>query len=470
MHFNSLSFWIFFFMVFSMYWLGPKKAQNSILLIASYVFYGAWDWRFLSLILFSTIVDYTLAKKMNQRQSNRKVLLSISIFTNLGLLATFKYLGFFIDEFNLLLSSLGATSLIPTISIILPVGISFYTFQTMSYTIDVYRKVTQPIHNFIDFALYVSFFPQLVAGPIERSHRLLPQIVRPRKFAHVHFEEGLYYIVYGLFLKIVLADNMAVIANSVYSSPIDSLLSLDVLVGTYAFAFQIYGDFAGYSFIAIGIAKWLGINLMINFNSPYLAKTPSEFWQRWHISLSSWLKDYLYIPLGGNKGGHWYTIRNLIITMVLGGLWHGAGWTFLVWGLFHGIILVIYRVIKWILEETQPHQRKSRLLSLIQIGVMFHIILISWVFFRAETLGYALEMLNRLITHFSYSDQTIGMMWLLVFYVTPIFIYEIWNQKQKFNTFEERSTGSLAVFFNYCFFMILVFPAPSHQEFIYFQF
>ena len=294
--------------------------------------------------------------------------------------------------------------------------------------------------------------------------------MRPRKFAHVHFEEGLYYIVYGLFLKIVLADNMAVIANSVYSSPIDSLLSLDVLVGTYAFAFQIYGDFAGYSFIAIGIAKWLGINLMINFNSPYLAKTPSEFWQRWHISLSSWLKDYLYIPLGGNKGGHWYTIRNLIITMVLGGLWHGAGWTFLVWGLFHGIILVIYRVIKWILEETQPHQRKSRLLSLIQIGVMFHIILISWVFFRAETLGYALEMLNRLITHFSYSDQTIGMMWLLVFYVTPIFIYEIWNQKQKFNTFEERSTGSLAVFFNYCFFMILVFPAPSHQEFIYFQF
>jgi len=470
MLFNSFTFWFFFIGVFTLYWIVPRKYQNSVLLISSYIFYSAWDWRFLSLILLSTIVDYIIAKKIELYPSNKKGWLSISIVTNLGILGIFKYLGFFVNQFNTLFITVGLDSLIPSISLILPVGISFYTFQTMSYTIDVYRGNTKPIHNLLDFALYVSFFPQLVAGPIERSHRLLPQIIKSRKFRHIQFEEGLYYVVYGLFLKVVVADNMAIIANSIYSIPYETQSGFDVIIGTYAFAFQIYGDFAGYSFIAIGIAKWLGIHLMTNFNSPYLADNPSEFWQRWHISLSSWLRDYLYIPLGGNRKGSWLTSRNLIITMVIGGLWHGAGWTFIAWGSFHGLILIIYKTVKKWLPSRFEINGKSLLWKLFRIIIFFHLICISWIFFRAESIGQVWAMFHQIFFNLFFSNHTIGMMNIILFYITPLLLYEIWNDGQNFNSFKERSTLSLSIFFNYCFFMILVFPAPIHQEFIYFQF
>jgi len=456
--------------VFTLYWIVPRKYQNSVLLISSYIFYSAWDWRFISLIFLSTIVDYVVAKKIEISSGNKKRLLTISIITNLGILGIFKYFGFFVNQFNTLFMTVGLDLFIPSISLILPVGISFYTFQTMSYTLDVYKGNTKPIQNLFDFALYVSFFPQLVAGPIERSHRLLPQIIKQRIFRQVQFGEGLYYVIYGLFLKVVIADNMAIIANSVYSNPYETQHGLDVVMGTYAFAFQIYGDFAGYSFIAIGIAKWLGIHLMKNFNSPYLADSPSDFWQRWHISLSSWLKDYLYIPLGGNRKGSWLTGRNLIITMVLGGLWHGAGWTFIAWGFFHGLILIIYKIVREWLTSRFVINDKLHLLKLFRIFILFHLICISWVFFRADTIGQVWVLFNQIFFNLSFSNHTVGMMSIIIFYITPMLIYEIWNEGQSHTSFNERSTFSLLLFFNYCFFMILVFPAPSHQEFIYFQF
>lgn len=469
MLFNSYIFWIFFFAVFTVYWIVPRKYQNSILLISSYIFYGAWDWRFLSLIFISTVVDFSVAKKIEKKSRHKKFYLFISIVTNLGILGTFKYLGFFVEQFNILLLMLGLEAFLPTVSIILPVGISFYTFQTLSYTIDVYRKDTLPVHNLLDFALYVSFFPQLVAGPIERSHRLLPQITHSRTFKEIKFEEGFYYVIYGLFLKIVVADNMAIIANSIYTVQPNTLTGIDVIAGTYAFAFQIYGDFAGYSFIAIGIAKWLGINLMANFNSPYLAHTPSDFWKRWHISLSTWLRDYLYIPLGGNKGGTWLTVRNLFITMILGGLWHGAGWTFIAWGAFHSFLLILYKLIKeWHLwKRFTNYPLFSKVISMV---VLFHLMCISWMFFRAESLDQVGGLFNQLIFNFTSSSHTAGIMGIIIFYVGPIFLYELWNEKKNFKLFNDRPTLSLILFFNYCFLMILIFPAPTHQEFIYFQF
>ena len=317
------------------------RLQNGILLIASYVFYGFWDWRFLALLFVSTVVDYNLALLIEKSESpgERKALLAASICVNLGILGFFKYFGFFAESFASLLNSFGFQSSTPFFNIVLPVGISFYTFQTMSYTIDVYRRKLPATRNFFDFALFVSFFPQLVAGPIERATKLLPQVLQPRKFSQSNFVEGFYLIILGLFKKVVIADNMAPIVNYIFSRDVSTLSGAEVLVGVYAFAFQIYGDFAGYTDIARGVAKWLGFDLMLNFRMPYFATSPSDFWQRWHISLSSWLRDYLYIPLGGNRQGTLLTYRNLMLTMVLGGLWHGAAWTFVAWGFFHGLIL-----------------------------------------------------------------------------------------------------------------------------------
>lgn len=469
MLFNSFMFWFFFIGVFSIYWLVPKRFQNRILLVSSYIFYGAWDWRFLFLILISTIVDYILGQKLVQDSPKKRFYLTFSIVTNLGILSIFKYFGFFIDQLDTFFSIIGLEILLPTLDIILPIGISFYTFQTMSYTIDIFRNKTKPVYNFFDFALYVSFFPQLVAGPIERSHKLLPQIIKPRKFKDINFSEGLYFVIYGLFLKVVVADNMATISNAIFSSSAESLIGADVIVGAYAFAFQIYGDFCGYSFIAIGLSKWLGIDLMKNFKAPYISRNPSDFWRRWHISLSTWLRDYLYIPLGGNRKGKRNTYINLLITMVLGGLWHGAGWTFIIWGMFHGSILIIYRILidkKLFL----PKIFKNRIGDILNIILMFHLVCISWIFFRAETIQQALMMLTRLFFDFSYTHQTISMLFIITFFVLPIFIYEIWDENKNYKIFKERSVISLVVFLNYCLFMIIIFPAPRSQDFIYFQF
>jgi D-alanyl-lipoteichoic acid acyltransferase DltB (MBOAT superfamily) len=317
--FNSYIFWIFFLAVFALYSLNRRlRWQNSVLLVASYVFYGFWDWRFLGLLFISTVIDFYVARALERtpEEDRRKALLAVSLGANLGILGVFKYLGFFTESMVELLNALGVQSSLNVLEVLLPVGISFYTFQTMSYTIDVYRRQLPATSNFFDFALFVSFFPQLVAGPIERASKLLPQLLQPRTPSNSAFAEGFYLVLLGLFKKIVIADNMAPIVNAVFSRDVATLSGAEVLVGVYAFAFQIYGDFSGYTDIARGVAKWLGFDLMLNFRMPYFAVSPSDFWGRWHISLSSWLRDYLYIPLGGNRRRPLLTYRNLMLTMI----------------------------------------------------------------------------------------------------------------------------------------------------------
>jgi len=350
--FNSYAFWGFFLLIILLYRWANHRTQNTILLVGSYAFYACWDWRFLPLIAITTLINYYTGigiekyaqsgEEQRVVKKRQKLLLAVSIVASLGMLGFFKYWGFFIDSTTAFLSAVGLSVSVPVLEILLPVGISFYTFQTMSYTIDVYRGETKPTKNLADFALYVAYFPQLVAGPIERSSSLLPQILERRARREGDFAEGLSLVMLGLFMKVVVADNLALIANGGFSEHED-VTGADALMGVYAFAFQIYGDFAGYSLIARGVSKWLGIDLMTNFKMPYLARNPSDFWQRWHISLSSWLRDYLYIPLGGNRGKKWKVYRNLMLTMLIGGLWHGAGWTFICWGGLHGILLCIYR-------------------------------------------------------------------------------------------------------------------------------
>ncbi|MDN3644276.1 MBOAT family O-acyltransferase, partial [Lutimonas halocynthiae] len=336
MLFNSLDFAIFLPIVFVLYWFVTNKnlkLQNLLIVVASYVFYGWWDWRFLSLILFSTLVDYTVGRKLRDENngSRRLLLLWTSIIVNLGFLGFFKYYNFFLDNFIEAFSFFGYVFKAGSLQIILPVGISFYTFQTLSYTIDVYKKKLEPTKDFIAFAAFVSFFPQLVAGPIERATNLLPQFYKKRTFDSNKAIDGLKQILWGLFKKVVIADNAAQFANEIFNNSGDYSGST-LFLGALFFAFQIYGDFSGYSDIAIGTSRLFGFNLMKNFAFPYFSRDIAEFWRRWHISLSTWFRDYLYIPLGGSRGGLSMKIRNTFIIFIVSGFWHGANWTFIVWG------------------------------------------------------------------------------------------------------------------------------------------
>jgi D-alanyl-lipoteichoic acid acyltransferase DltB (MBOAT superfamily) len=344
MLFNSLEYFLFLPIVFFLYWFVFKKdfkLQNLLILISSYVFYGWWDWRFLSLIAISSGLNYILALKIDHsnNQRTRKLLLAASIIANFVILGFFKYFNLFIDSFSLLLVSFNISTNYSSLNIILPLGISFYTFQTLSYTIDIYRKKIPAVANPITFFTYVSFFPQLVAGPIERATNLIPQFVNKRTFSPELATDGLRQILWGLMKKVVIADNCALLVSQIFDSPSDTHSGI-LILGTILFAFQIYGDFSGYSDIAIGTSKLLGIKLMTNFRYPYFSQNMSEFWQRWHISLSTWFRDYLYIPLGGSKGGTWMKIRNTFIIFIVSGFWHGANWTFIVWGALHGIYLI----------------------------------------------------------------------------------------------------------------------------------
>ena len=341
MLFNSIDFAIFLPVVFILYWFllnKNVKQQNLLVFIVSYIFYGWWDWRFLSLILFSTIVDYSigilLSKENNKKK--RKLFLWISILVNLGFLGFFKYYNFFLENFVQAFSFFGKQIQPNTLNIILPVGISFYTFQTLSYTIDVYRKKLEPTKYFIVFGSFVSFFPQLVAGPIERATNLLPQFFQLRKFNYLQAVDGMRQILWGLFKKVVIADNAAEFAN-LYFNNSGSYTGSELALGALFFTFQIYGDFSGYSDIAIGVSRLFGFNLKRNFAFPYFSRDIAEFWRRWHISLSTWFRDYLYIPLGGSRGGTWMKVRNTFIIFLVSGFWHGANWTFVVWGALNAI-------------------------------------------------------------------------------------------------------------------------------------
>lgn len=393
MLFNSIDFAIFLPLVFGAFWLLPNRSgwQNSTLLLASLVFYGWWDYRFLSLILFSTIVDFTIGQQIQRTnaQGKRKMLLGISLFTNLGLLGFFKYFNFFQNSFIQAFTFFGHDLEGFSLTIILPVGISFYTFQTLSYTIDVYRKEMTPVRKFIDFATFVTFFPQLVAGPIERAKKIIPQLQASRVFDYQQAKSGLHLIIFGLFRKIVIADNLGIYVDRIWQYP-NAITPYMVVLASVFFSVQIYMDFSGYSRIARGVAQLFGIKLMVNFNYPYKSTSFSEFWSRWHISLSTWFRDYLYIPLGGNRRGPKRTLINLCLVFTISGLWHGADWSFVLWGFMHFLLLTSERFIKL------PKTKMMHFLKWVNVLFMVNL---TWILFRADTIANAWVFIRQLFKY-----------------------------------------------------------------------
>ena len=386
MLFDTPVYFLFLVLVVFLYWRLKWRSQNVFLLCASYFFYGWWDWRFLLLMIFSTIVDYLIALRIAEQApgTRRRALLIISLCVNFGILGFFKYCNFFVDSFASMLHVAGVHSVpIVFLKIILPPGISFYTFQEVAYVVDVYKGELQPSRSFVDYGLFITLFPHLIAGPIQRPSHLLPQVQRPRSFQEKAFFDGCVLIISGLFRKTVIADGCANLANAAFEGRLGANFWA-TLIGVYAFAWQIYGDFSGYSDIARGSAQLLGFHFMVNFRQPYFARSLQDFWRRWHISLSTWLRDYLYIPLGGSRKGLGRTYFNLMTTMLLGGLWHGANWTFVIWGGIHGVWLSIERFFS---RSGEPLSWFSRILTLVVVGA-------SWIFFRANSLAAALEMLR----------------------------------------------------------------------------
>ncbi len=405
MLFNSIDFIVFLPLVFILYWgifNRNLKAQNIFIVLASYVFYGWWDWRFLFLMFFSTIVDFGIANLItkNPLKSKRKLLLITSLVINLGLLGIFKYYNFFIENFVSAFSLLGMELNMSSLNIILPVGISFYTFQTLSYTIDVHRGVLKPTNSLIDFMAFVSFFPQLVAGPIERATNLLPQFHSKRVFKQDLASDGLRQILWGLFKKVVIADNCAHYANLIFNNS-DEFNGISLLIGAILFSIQIYGDFSGYSDIAIGVSKLFGFDLMRNFAFPYFSRDIAEFWRRWHISLTTWFKDYIYIPLGGSQGGLWHKIRNTFIIFLISGFWHGANWTFIVWGGLNAIYflpLLLTNRNKKHINLASENRFLPSISDLYKMAFTFFIVVISWIFFRAENMNHAMNYLAEIFS------------------------------------------------------------------------
>jgi D-alanyl-lipoteichoic acid acyltransferase DltB (MBOAT superfamily) len=392
MLFNSLEFIVFFAVVFALYWRLPHRGQNLFLLAASLFFYGSWNARLLLLLVGSATVDFVCALAIENARTPRakRAFMVLSVTTSLSILGFFKYANFFLDSLVELLATLGVQANRPALDVVLPVGISFYTFQAMSYAVDVYRGELRACRNYLDYLLYISFFPQLVAGPIERATRLLPQVVLPRPRLNLGAVlEGTKLIVVGFAQKVAIADVLATHVDRAFADP-RTQGGTTLLFGLYAFALQIYCDFAGYSNIARGTAELLGFRLMRNFDQPYLATNITDFWRRWHISLSTWLRDYLYIPLGGNRRGARRTYVNLFVTMLLGGLWHGANWTFVVWGGLHGTYLALHKAL------FDPTRKRGVVWRLGGALVTFHLVCLAWVFFRAESFGDAWAYLGGL--------------------------------------------------------------------------
>ncbi len=469
MLFNSIDFAIFLPIVFILYWFATNKNlkfQNLLIVFASYIFYGWWDWKFLSLIIFSTIVDFTVGLKLKneKNEKKRKGLLWISILVNLGFLGFFKYYNFFLESFISTFSFFGAEIKANSLNVILPVGISFYTFQTLSYTIDVFKRKLEPTNDIIAFAAFVSFFPQLVAGPIERATNLLPQFLKKRQFIYNVFSSGVKLIISGLFMKLVVADRCALYVNSVYNN-VSYHDGITFIAATVLFAFQIYGDFAGYSLIAIGTARIFGFDLMINFNRPYFSKSVGEFWKRWHISLSTWFRDYLYIPLGGNRKSKLRWMFNIFITFLISGLWHGANWTFAIWGAVNGVFLIIEALV-----FRERERKKNSLL------ITFILICFSWIFFRANNVSDALLILTDIISNPGRLFIPQGADIIVPVYATigilALLMVEI--KKEYFNdltSFGENKNKTVRLFY-YAFiiFIILNLGVFDSNQFIYFQF
>lgn len=475
MLFNSLEFLLFLPTVFFLYWFVFKnqlRAQNVLLLVASYIFYGWWDWRFLSLIIASTFLDYFVALALQKSESplKRKYLLGISLVGNLGMLGFFKYYNFFVSSWIEAWSSVGITMESSTLNIILPVGISFYTFQTLSYTIDVYRKEMEPTKSFIDFAAFVTFFPQLVAGPIERASHLLPQFYKNRTFDYQNAVDGVKLIIWGMFKKVVVADNCAFFVNTIFENP-EAYSSGELFVGMVFFAFQIYGDFSGYSDMAIGISKLFGFDLMVNFKFPYFSRDIAEFWRRWHISLSTWFRDYIYIPLGGSKGTQGLQIRNVMIIFLVSGFWHGANWTYVAWGLFHALLflpLLLFNV-----NRSHLITKSYGWLDFAKIGVTFLVVCIGWVFFRADSITDAFQYLAHL---FELKSLGLSLFYKtnanLMIFALSVLAVGILSMQELVWVIKKRDLPKISAFGALLLVLLIFFMGSfkNQMDFIYFQF
>ena len=478
MLFNSIDFAIFLPIVFILYWFVTNKSlklQNILIVSASYVFYGWWDWRFLSLIIFSSIVDYTagLLLSKTDNKSKRKIVLWISIIVNLGLLGFFKYYNFFLDNFVTAFSFFGTEINAGSLNIVLPVGISFYTFQTMSYTIDVYRRKLEPTNNFIAFSAFVSFFPQLVAGPIERASNLLPQFYTKRDFNSAKAIDGMRQILWGLFKKIVIADNCAEYVNIIFNNSSDYSGST-LVMGAIFFAFQIYGDFSGYSDIAIGTARLFGFDLMRNFNFPYFSRDIAEFWRRWHISLSTWFRDYVYYPLGGSRGSIWMKIRNTFIIFIVSGFWHGANWTFIIWGALNAIYflpLLLTKNNRNNLDIVAKGRILPKFKEIFLMSVNFMLVIFAWIFFRAESVEHAVNYISNIFSLSLFSFPQVFPVVKILLICFFVFIEWIGREHQ----FAIAKLGvewklPLRWAFYYALIFIIFMFSGKQLQFIYFQF
>ena len=484
MLFNSIEFAIFLPVIFILHWgffNKNIKLQNLLLLNASYFFYACWDWRFLSLIIFSSIVDYIIGLKLSitKNKRKRKILLITSIFVNIGFLGLFKYFNFFSESFAQAFTLLGQPFEASRLNIILPVGISFYTFQTLSYSIDVYRKKIAPTKDIIAFFSFVSFFPQLVAGPIERATNLLPQFYKKRNFDYLNAVNGLKQILWGLFKKVVIADNCAIIVNDIFVN-YASYSGSTLILGAIFFAFQIYGDFSGYSDIAIGTARLFGFNLMQNFAFPYFSRDIAEFWRRWHISLSTWFRDYLYIPLGGSRGSANKKIRNIFIIFIVSGFWHGANWTFIIWGALNALYFIPLLLLnrnRTNLNIVAEGKILPTIKESINIFFTFGLTIFAWIFFRADNVTHALSFIKHLFINLYIEIPNISGIGKWHIFITCILILIFttieWMGREGQYAIEKYSSkwSRLKKWGLYYLILLSIFIySKNQQEFIYFQF
>jgi alginate O-acetyltransferase complex protein AlgI len=477
MFFNSLQFALFLPIVFLLYWFVAHKSkatQNYILIFASYYFYACWDWRFLFLLVFSTLLCYLLAIKIEDSttQGSRKGWLWVCVVMNLGFLGIFKYYNFFATSFAELFQAIGFNVSPILLDVILPIGISFYTFHGLSYIIDIYYGRIKSEKNFVDYSLFVSYFPLLVAGPIERATHLLPQLKVKREFDFEKAKEGVYQIIWGLVKKVVIADTCAMYANAIFDN-YSSMNSLSLMLGAVYFAFQIYGDFSGYSDIALGTSKLFGIDLLKNFNYPYFSRDIAEFWRRWHISLSSWFRDYLYIPLGGSKGTKLFQIRNVFIIFLVSGFWHGASWTYVAWGLINALYFIPLLVMNKNRSNIDAFTISFNFASIriiLNILITFAITCLAWIFFRAKTIQEAISYIQRMLTDWHFSKQyfNIERYNYEILIMILLFVIVEWNNRYKIEPLSGKYSGlkvSLSILA-----IIALGIFTDYKNFIYFQF
>ncbi len=478
MLFNSIEFICFFLIIASLYFFIPNRFRNGYLLVASYYFYGCWNVNYLILLIITTVSSYICGIYIGKTDHLvlKRRFITITCIINLGLLLIFKYFNFLISPFNDFFQIFGQRQAIPELNLLLPVGISFYTFQAIGYVIDVYKGKSKPVKDFTVFALYVSFFPQLVAGPIERSYHLIPQFLKDFKLDYGKITSGLYLMLWGFFQKLVIADRLAIYVNAVHEDII-RFNWLQLIVASYFFSIQIYCDFAGYSNIAIGSARILGVDLMNNFNRPYFAISIKDFWRRWHISLSTWFRDYLYIPLGGNRVSLSKTYRNIMVVFLLCGLWHGAGWSFIIWGGLHGVLLCINNL--WSNINNSKNETDTVFIRIIKVMATFHMVTFAWIFFRAKGLNEAFLFIKRICSMtMEESGLTTGIpgfsqyeLYLSLFLIMVLFFTELFQYQKTFDSFvllqKIYLRWSIAY---YLLFSILVFGVFNLTTFIYFQF